>query len=365
MKRVIWWIILGIIILKLSLFLYSAKMFFLWPFDVKFLSEVYSKSQYVIGSASKGIGDDGLYAFAGYYYLFQKGDVTTVNFEHPPLGKYLIGISILLFKNENVINIFYFVIILVLIYYLGKIILKNEILSLIPVFVFSTNSFFLDNLIRSLLDLPYTLFFILGVYFFLQGLKKSSNFYFSSLFWAAAFSTRFFPSLVIIYAVFLIILFIYKRKLVLTFLISSLIIPLFYLLIHFSFFLNNHTFIEFLRHKKWMLSWFTGSPIIVGNLLRNVLTGWYIDSVGDFKFSSDWNIVWALVFLLGITRFRKNLFNKNNLEILVIYAICIAFILYLTFLNIGLLKYLMPIYPLLTILAVDNIRLIYNKIFRK
>lgn len=365
MKKVIWWLILAIIFFRLALFLYSTRTFFLQPFDVKFLSQIYSKSQYVIGSASKGIGDDGLYAFAGYYYLFQKGDVTTVNFEHPPLGKYLIGGSILLFKNENVINIFYFVIILIFIYYLGKIILKNEILSLIPVFVFSTNSFFLDNLLRSLLDLPYTLFFILGVYFFLKGLKRSINFYFSSLFWAAAFSTRFFPSIVIIYAVFLIILLIYKRSAVLTFLISSLIIPLFYVTIHFSFFLNNHTLIDFLRHKKWMLSWFTGSPIIVGNLLRNVLTGWYIDSVGDLKFSSDWNIVWAIVFILGVGRVRKSLFNKNNLEVLVIYALCLAFILYLTFLNIGLLKYLMPIYPLLTILAIDNIRILYNKIILK
>lgn len=76
----------------------------------------------MVGSGSKGIGDDGLYAFAGYYYLFQGGDVSAVNFEHPPLGKYLIGVSIFLFGNENVINIIYFALILIITYKIGQLV---------------------------------------------------------------------------------------------------------------------------------------------------------------------------------------------------------------------------------------------------
>ena len=91
MKRIIWWLLFIILVGKLSFFVIQNKNFFLRPFDPVYLSDLYSKSQYVLGQKSKGgIGDDGLYAFAGYYYLFQRGDVSSVNFEHPPLGKYLI-----------------------------------------------------------------------------------------------------------------------------------------------------------------------------------------------------------------------------------------------------------------------------------
>lgn len=52
--------------------------------------------------AQKGISDSELYSYVGYRYM-QGENPSLLNPEHPPLGKYLIGISILLFNNENVI----------------------------------------------------------------------------------------------------------------------------------------------------------------------------------------------------------------------------------------------------------------------
>src|SRR3990167_7825817 len=135
------------------------------PFDPDYFSGLYSTSQYVLGEKSKGgIGDDGLYAFAGYYYFFQQGDVSAVNFEHPPLGKYLIGLSIYLFDNELFINLVYFMLLLIVTYKTGRLYLDKSA-ALLPLCILLVDPLFLDHVIRSQLDLPFTLFFVSAVYF--------------------------------------------------------------------------------------------------------------------------------------------------------------------------------------------------------
>lgn len=312
-----------------------------------------------------GIGDDGLYAFAGYYYLFQGGDVSSVNFEHPPLGKYLIGVSIFLFNNENIINIIYFVLLLVLSYTIGKIILRDSLLSMIAVGILSADPLILDHTLRSLLDLPFTLFFTAAIYFFLLSFKKNKYIFLSQLFWGFAFSTRFFPSLVVIYAFLFLLQFFYRKKSLLLFCYSSLLIPLVYLISHTSFFLYHPSMIEFLRHKKWMLSWFAGSTVLIGNIWRNLFTGWYIDSTGKLQINQYWTGVLPVLLMLAITRVRKDFIRKDRIDIMAVYGVSIVYLIYLTCLTGGLQKFFMPIYPLIVVLALSNISCIIETCKRR
>lgn len=177
MKKILITLILFFTTFKLSLFLWINKIYYLEKFDPIYYSTLYSHSQYVLGPLSKyGIGDDGLYAYSGYYYLFQKGDVSNVNFEHPPLGKYLIGLSELIFKNENTINILYFGILLLLTYKISLLLKHNKLLGVFSVLLLSSDKLFMDNLLRSLLDLPFTLFFVGAVYFFIKALTRRKFF---------------------------------------------------------------------------------------------------------------------------------------------------------------------------------------------
>lgn len=167
MKSIITVVLLTATFISNIIFFIQNQQYYTRPFDSDYFASLYSKSQYVLGPASKGgIGDDGLYAFAGYYYFFQKGDVSSVNFEHPPLGKYLIGLSIYLFHNENVVNIVYFFFLLFITYKSAFIILKDKLLSSVTVFLVSIDPLLRDHTLRSLLDLPFSLFFTTGVYFF-------------------------------------------------------------------------------------------------------------------------------------------------------------------------------------------------------
>lgn len=360
LTSVIWWILLLGLLVKLMLYLISNQQYFTRIFNFDYYSDLYSKSQYVIGAASKGgIGDDGLYAFAGYYYLFQKGDVSAVNFEHPPLGKYLIGVSIMLFHNENIINIIYFAVLLWVTYIIGKIILKNSLLSLIAVGILSADPLFLDNLKRSLLDLPFTLFFTLAVYFFLLALGKQKYLYLSMLFWGITFSTRFFPALVIIYGYLLLIILLHQRKNLQAFFLSSLLIPVVYLIAHTSYFFYHPSFIEFLRHKKWMLAWFSGSVRIVGNIWRNIFTGYYLDTTYKLVQNEHWFVSVPAIVVPAVLPLKKY-FDKKNLDLLLLYGLSILYFIYMTFLTDGSEKFMMPIYPLLCILAINNIALLYS-----
>lgn len=396
MKKIIWWLILVGIIVKLIAYIITNKNYFLRRFDPAYFANLYSQSQYVVGSGSKGIGDDGLYAFAGYYYFFQGGDVTKVNFEHPPLGKYLIGLSIFLFDNENVINIFYFALLLFVTYKIGQLILGQNlrtyrnILSLVAIGILSSDPLFLDHLVRSQLDLPFTLFFVTAAYFFIKGLKEKKYFFPSFLFWGAAFTTRFFPFFVIIYLYLLVALLIVRNLLakkysdnshpgnppaggasrislrfwtsqndLKTFFVSSLLVPVIYFISHTTFFIHKPSLIEFLRHKKWMLAWFTGSPVNIGNIWRNVFTGSYIDPTGYLVVTNEyWTLFIPMIVVLAIAK-PQNLPAIGGVKGIV-YWLCILYLIYLSFLTLGLQKMLMPIYPLLIILAINTTHDLYS-----
>lgn len=359
MKRLIWLFILIFLVVNLLNYILQKNEAFLKKFDPVHVGKVYSQSQYVLGPASKdGIGDDWLYAFAGYYYLFQGGDISSVNFEHPPLGKYLMGLSILFFGNENVINLIYFIFLLLFTYKISKLVNNSRFLASISVTILSFDPLFLDNLIRSMLDLPFTLFFIGGVYFYLMGLRISKYFYLSYLFWGMAFSTRFFPAFVILYIFMTVILVKYQKSFLKQYILASFLVPIIYLLSHSAFFIYHPSMIEFLRHKKWMLVWFTGTPVLYGNIWKNIFTGRYLDSTGQEALNNHWAVSIPVVVVSAMTNISKSTLKLNNL--LIIYGICLVYLIYLTILTGGLQKFLMPIFPLLCVLAVDHSYRLYS-----
>ena len=350
MKKIIIFILFSLSIFNLLKFWFVNADRITRNFDAVYFSRLYSQSQYVLGPKSVGgIGDDGLYAFAGYYYFFQKGDVSAVNFEHPPLGKYLIGASIFLFNNEIFINIFYFVLLLYLTYKIGRLYL-DKYLALIPVSIILIDPLFLDHTIRSQLDLPFTFFFVAAVYFFVKSRVKRKNLFISQLFWSFAFSTRFFPFLLLLEVFMFIHIFYKSRKNLNAFIFSLLTIPSVYLLTHISFFIYHPSLVEFLRHKKWMLAWFTGTPVKPGNILRNLLTGWLFDSSANLIKNKEWSTIQPITVFLSVLPISKN----------PVYGFLILYFFYTVFATGGQAKFIMPVYPLIAVLAVKNMRVIYS-----
>src|SRR3990167_1849764 len=113
-------LILSLLLLILSFFyLFSVilqnKKLYTEKFDPKLYEKKYYQSQWVVPNSKNIISDEDLFTYAGYKYI--KGlNPILINPETPHLGKYLIGLSIVLFNNQRVMSLFIALFSLVFIY---------------------------------------------------------------------------------------------------------------------------------------------------------------------------------------------------------------------------------------------------------
>ncbi len=145
MKRNLLIILLLIFIFQLLFRVYQYKDNYLSKFDPDYWRERYLRSQWVVPDSRESIGDDGLYAHAGWEYTHGR-DPSLLNAEIPPFGKYLIGISEIIFYNQNIFALLCGILVLASLFILNKIIFRDNILALIPVMLISAEPLFYNQL---------------------------------------------------------------------------------------------------------------------------------------------------------------------------------------------------------------------------
>ncbi len=324
-------------------------------------SEIFSNSPYIKGTeATTSIGDDYLFAFAGYYMTVQGGDPTKIDFENPPLGKYLIGLSILIFGNEWVISLIYAILFLIFIYKLAMALFKENIVASLAVFLVSIEGLFLRTMTISLLDLPEALFMLIGFYFYTLALKGKKLYYFGMAFFlGCAFATKFFPAMIFITAILIIGTYINKKRDTLLVMLSLLLIPLIYLASYTMYFVYGHTLADFIRFQKWAIVWRTGNPWVYGNIFLTVLIGkyrsWWDNS---WVVNNEWGLLQPIIFIFGMLGilFIK---IKDRVKMLPYAAMVWVYFIYLAVLTTGVMKYIYPVLPIMVIFTANAmIRLI-------
>ena len=134
------------------------------------------------------------------------------------------------------------------------------------------------------------------------------------------------------------------------FIYSSVLIPVVYLTVHFSFFVYHPSFVEFLKHKKWMLAWFKGTPVKPGNIIRNIFTGKLLDTLDNLVINKEWSIFQPAIVSLSVL---VNPIGRLS-------GFVILYLIYIVLLTGGQAKFLMPVYPIMAVLAVKNIIVIYS-----
>lgn len=162
-------------------------VFFLWQnrwsfqnkFDPQRLKSTYEQSVYIINVPHQTftLTDEDLYAYAGWYYL-NFGKIGKINIEHPPLGKYIIGLSIKFFGNQNVGQIYWGISFLILSFFFVKKLIQNNFISAAIVLLLSIEPLFGYQLTHSLLDLPQAVLLLIFLNFF-PG--KKDNFIYSGI----------------------------------------------------------------------------------------------------------------------------------------------------------------------------------------
>ena len=329
-----------ILLLFLSLLLFSyqiypySKIYFEKYDHVKY-EQKFLKSQWRVPQSKNVISDEDLYTYAAYEYV-RGANPILINPETPHLGKYLIGLSIILFNNQRVMSLFIALFSLVFIYRIILMKTKSDLSASIAVFLVILNTTFVDQLIHSpQLDIYQLMFFLMTSFFFLKfsKSKKKSDIFLAGIFYGSMLSTKFFFQTLILttllFAIFSLITykskFIWVKKFVLLNIVGFLI----YTLSNLAFFLHGGTIRGFLGMQKWILVLYKSTSIDLSRIMGGYLGLIFINK---YRFWSDgypvvsyqsWSIFWPIIFLCGMILAIFYLIRKGSDKTEVFFSIWI------------------------------------------
>lgn len=317
-------------------------------YDYRTYKKKFDQSQWIVTNKNKIIiSDADLYTFAASELLQQK-DPTFMNFETPPLGKYLIAASLLLFDNQRVMSLIIAILSLLLIFYLVFVNSKSIIASLLAVSLTANSWFFIDQVIYSpQMEIFQLFFFLIFIIFFTQyETKKLKKYLIYAAIAAGAFVSIkvFFIHLLLFNAWIVFYYFLKKKdKQYILSALSTLNIGIFivYVFYYLNFFLNGGNLIKFFLVQKWIIGLYT----VRSNIETTRLIGSYLPLIyfNKWKFWSEgypviqyqnWSILWPIMHAFGLISlfilYLKKVIQKNIsysllASFIIIYSIFLLF----------------------------------------
>lgn len=319
----------------------------------------YENSQYVKKKNPQIIPDEIFESYAGGAFL--KGlNPILITHDHPPLGRYIVSLSILLFKNESLIVIPFFAFSFLGLYLIARRCIQNNILSMVPIVILLNESLFLGKLrFTPLPEIFQFTFIVYSIYFFMKGLSSKKpifSFVLTSIFLGGVIATRVFALGGVLVFSFFAVLVLFDRKKIRIFLPT---LPLSLVVLTASYFrtiMLGASVIDVFGIQKYILAYHKSKfilPFSFWDLL--VFNRWHTWWDGNkIIHDSNWNIFWptgllSVVFLTG-----KNILKRIEITkyewVLIFWLSC-----YMIFLSVGYTssRYFMPILPFLYILGVS------------
>jgi hypothetical protein len=369
-EKIIFFVLLGLIIYNVASVVWEYKDKYLasnyWQ-NFPALEKIYLNSQYISKNPPGWTPDEVVFSYAGGK-LIQGTNPVLIIPDAPPLGKYLIGLSTIIFDNDSIVILLSAILSLALLYLLSCQIFSNKILALLPAFFLSFEPIFKNQLkYAPLMDLFQLVFILACFYLFNKGLvSKRILAYFSlaNLFLGFFIATKFFISGFVIIASLLLVLLYNKDKKRIIRLILTLPISLFVLLASYSrVFAFGYAFNKFLGIQKWVYLYhqsFLIFPFSVWPLL--LLNKWYV-WFGDKPVISDgqWSVTWPILTIMSIITIIFYVFKKiqknKNLEIPMAWLVA-----YMSFLSIGQVfsRYFVILVPFLYIISLYGLVSLYK-----
>jgi hypothetical protein len=322
------------------------------------LEKVYLNSQYVNKDPKGWVPDEAVFSYSGGKLILGTNPILIIP-DAPPLGKYMIGLSTILFNNDSTFTLLSALFSLFLLYLLSLQVFSNKILALVPSLFLSFEPIFKNQLIYTpLLDLFQLVFILSSFYFFNKGLgSKRILIYFAlaSLFLGFFIATKFFITGFVVIASFIMVL-IYNKdrkraiKMILTLPISLFVLLSSYLRVFaFGYQINKFLGIQkwvYLYHQSYLIL-----PLSVWPLL--FLNKWYVwfgddPVIQDGQWSISWPIITGITIITCVLYVFKKIPKNKNLEVLIAW-----FVAYMVFLSIGQVfsRYFVILIPFLYIIS--------------
>lgn len=285
-----------------------------------------TKSKILKAVADKGVSDSFLYSYVGYRYA-QGADPSLLNPEHPPLAKLLIGTSVLLFGSEHIIGIAVAFLTLILVGLISFQMKRSVFMAGVSMFFTSLFPLFTDQLVNGPQLELYQLFFFLGMIFFIMwGSKKNNAIHFcmAGIAFGMLLSTKtLLPFLALFGAWLLISLRNRWKELSLLLGVGALT----FCLTYYSYFLHGGTIRTFLGLQKYIVTYYGNANIplleFAGNYLRLIFTGsWkFWDSARSVSAYSEWNLLWPILFLMGMYGLRRQWVTHKQTHMLILFIL--------------------------------------------
>lgn len=311
----------------------------------------YAKHKDTYQPQQESIGDDGLYAYAGWEYVNGK-DPTLLNAEMPPFGKYLIGVSILIFRNQNIFALLSGILALSALYLLSRHVIKNTLFALLPVLFFSIEPLFYTQLRAPFLDLFYLALLCFTFYFFLKR-KFVFSFVALGLMMATKASIATMGLVMVTEGVYL--LFNRDVSSLKRFIFLSPITILVFLTTYVQYFLLGHTVRQFLGVQKWILTFYaSGAKGNIIDIFQMIFVGkWFTWWEKTGAVVNEWQITWPLLFfsfiLTSILMLKKR--KKDHSLLLHLWVV-----VYITFLMV------VPVFPRYLLAALPFLYILFVKV---
>ncbi len=344
----------------------------IWSQREKYTSSNYSKSYSELERVyynsiyknKKGtwLPDETLYSYIGGALVKGKSPIF-LNPEVPPLGTYLIGLSILIFDNQHVVILFFGILDLYLIFLLGKQIYSSKITPIIPVFLFSLEPIFKNQLIYTpLLDII-QLSFLLGIFYFFNKfiLTKNNLLKYAlilNILLGFFISTKFFGTgFAVVLSILATLLFYSEFKKIKLFLVTLPVAVIILYLNYVKVLIDGYPINRFLGIQKWIFLYNKGhvtQPFTIWPLL--FFNKWYV-WFGDKPVITDpqWLITWPVITTFSIINMFIGFFKKNvKKELVILLFWILIYLVLMSFVQISA-RYLIILIPVLYLVSIYGI----------
>lgn len=363
-------ILLAFLIIRFGFLIWQNRNNFVANYREGFrgLESLYNHSQYRQKIRPQIITDELVYAYAAGEYLNGTSPIL-IQSEQPPLGKYLIGLSILLFNNPNIIVAGFFPVFLYGCYILSLYLGLPRVFGLFAILAISYETLITDQLrYVPQLDIFLLTYHVWAINCVISAIEKKSGFRYitAAALLGLAMMTKIFTVTIPLYIILSVIWVVYNPKRIKYVFMGMIPVLIICFVSYYRIYHDGMSFIDVFRIQKWIFLYhqdkisrfFTVWPLVY-------LNRWYV-WWGDIPVIQDksWSFTWPLT-LTGLLAYlaltiRKIVRNNSKPAHIII---TVWSLIYLTVLSLSQAsaRYLIPIIPYAYILSVLIIYTGYNR----
>ena len=334
-----------------------------------FLEDAYSRSQYRQKQPTALLPDETILGYASGAYI-RGTDPILINSEITPLGKYIVGLSIALFKNDRIVAIPFALFTLVAVWLLGLTVLRDRVVALLPVLLMATEPLFENQLkVTPLMDIIQLPFILVTIYVFIRESKRG-RFFWTCILLGIVMATKSVIPAILLVGCFSISLLLSQdvwqktRRFVMFLPLSLLVFSVTYL----RTFLSGYSLWDFFGFQKWILLYQQSKlqyPLSSWRLIFfNEWQAWWGDR--SIIHADDWRWTWPAFTIVWIVFAVVILIRKQRPSYA--HLVCIFWIIvYSLFLSVGVIssRFLLPYLPVTFIIGVAAITAAVTKVLSR